>query len=130
MAENEVSLDAFITEPTVDPQQNNVMETVNLEDEFAKLLNDFIGQDIKSQETTNSQSSIIAAAASTGLDSFVTQDNAEKSQSSANIGLDSFVTAPETIKTSTNNNGLDGIITPSAVATETQAETEVETESG
>lgn len=129
MAENEVSLDAFITEPTVDPQQNNVMETVNLEDEFAKLLNDFIGQDIKSQETTNSQSSTTAAA-STGLDSFVTQDNAEKSQSSINIGLDSFVTAPETIKTSTNNNGLDGFITPSSVATETQAETEVETESG
>lgn len=72
MAENEVSLDAFITTPATEPQQDNIAEVVNLEDEFAKLLNDFIGQDSKSGENKTNSAQATEPA---GLDSFLTSKN-------------------------------------------------------
>lgn len=130
MAENEGSLDAFITTPAAETQQNNTAESFNLEDEFAKLLNDFIGQDTKSEETANQK----AAAPETntgGLDSFITPTaNSTSVEQTADIGgLDSFISQPSATSGS-NNNGLDGFISPSPAAEETQVETATENKSG
>ncbi len=100
MAENETSLDSFLTPTASEPQQTNVAETVNLEEEFAKLLNDFIGHE-KASETKEPE------ANSTELDSFIAP--AENQASVPNIGsLDSFVTA----QPAPTPEGLDGFVTP------------------
>lgn len=95
MAENDMSLDAFISQPEAKAQPDNVAEAINLEDEFAKLLNDFIGQDSK---TSTKEDAPVAQAEPQGLDSFITPENVSKSSvtqektPSSNVGLDSFIT--------------------------------------
>ncbi len=128
MAENEVSLDAFITTLATEPQQDNIAEVVNLEDEFAKLLNDFIGQDLKSGENKTNSAQATEPA---GLDSFLTpsQNSAPVEQPVAFTGLDSFVTSAPTAQES-NSSSLEGLITPSSVLNESQTETAVETKNG
>ncbi len=95
MAENEISLDAFISKPEEKAQPDNVAETINLEDEFAKLLNDFIGKD---NETTEKKTAPAAKEETQALDSFITptnvakEDKAQETTSFADGGLDSFIT--------------------------------------
>lgn len=122
MAENDMSLDSFISTPETKAQTENVAETVNLEDEFAKLLNDFIGQDNKTPP--------VAATEPQGLDSFITptnvakEDKAQKTTSSASEGLDSFITptAPQTAAHST-----EGVAETSTVPAAGSGATENET---
>lgn len=134
MAENEGSLDAFITSSATEPQQNNAAETINLEDEFAKLLNDFIGQDTKSQ-VNNTENATNIASNQTELDGFITpsQDNAVSSPTVETGGLDSFVTQPAAAPvsaSSSDNSGLDSLITSTPAVSETQPEAVIEAESG
>ncbi len=124
MAENENSLDAFITSPTAAPAQKNTVETVNLEDEFAKLLNDFIGQDTPKKESEN-VSPQAAEALSAGLDSFITpsQSTVSSAQSGADNGLESFITAPApAAPAETGNSGLESFVTPAAPTSSAPAE--------
>ena len=94
MADNGEMLDDFLKakpqEPTLETEQpKDETEEINLEDEFAKLLNDFINQDKtstsdKEQEESNTKTS----ANNASLDSFLTENNpyAEKKEET----LDSF----------------------------------------
>lgn len=133
MAENEGALDAFITStPAVEPQQNNTAETVNLEDEFAKLLNDFIGQDSKPQENTQTNAPA-APSNQAGLDDFITpeQNNSVSPQTVETTGLDSFVTTSSAAPAANSDNGeLDGFVTPMPATSETQSANIAETENG
>lgn len=113
MAENDMSLDAFISTPEAKTQEETT-EMVNLEDEFAKLLNDFIGQSSKPAEEQKPETSV---EESMGLDSFITPtDVSPKGQASQapseNVGLDSFITPTAAPSTSQSNGaGLDEFIT-------------------
>lgn len=107
MSDDKQGLDSFLTQETSAPKQET--QTVNLEDEFAKLLNNFITEKVDNKET--SQPSQPAAPASDGLDSFITQ-----SQPAA-TGLDSFLTPTQETQSvnsnvsTQNNNSLDALIT-------------------
>ena len=124
MAENETSLDAFVTTSAPEPQQNtdvpqnNSAETINLEDEFAKLLNDFIGQSAKPTNTAPASSGTVqntAPTASSGLDSFITPQNNSASKEPQSGGLDSFITSQNNTSSSgPSAGGLDSFITPAA----------------
>lgn len=106
MAENEQGLDAFLT-----PQSSEKGETVNLEDEFAKLLNDFIAQDAQKNTKASQQPvnvSTAPAGTNGGLESFITMPEQVPSNSSAGF-------APETEK---NSGGLDSFVTPSSNTSE------------
>lgn len=117
MAENETSLDAFITTTAPEPQQNtenpqnNASESINLEEEFAKLLNDFIGQDSQSAKRNEPA----PQENSSGLDSFITPQNnnvASAAQpTSSGAGLDSFITPSAPAATKTNNADLNSFVT-------------------
>lgn len=101
MAENEDTLDSFLNNPVEQnqPQQKNTEKEnkiVNLEDEFAKLLNDFINQDNKpASSPTAPQPSAPAqsSAPNEGLDSFLTNtvNPPQSSNPPAAGGLDSFI---------------------------------------
>ncbi|MCM1323108.1 MAG: hypothetical protein NC218_02890 [Acetobacter sp.] len=108
MAENDTSLDAFITTPAAEKQQENTADTINLEDEFAKLLNDFISQDTKPAETTSA--AVSTEANSNGLDSFITPTT----NNTMTEGLESFVTQTEpNSSVSSAENELDELVTTS-----------------
>ena len=114
MADENSGLDSFLT-----PESNNqntenkeqAQETeINLEDEFAKLLNDFVnqGNSTPAETTTDSPLDNLATpqnqSVSGGLDSFVTETPATPTG-----GLDSFVSsAPDSAEAV---NGLDEFVT-------------------
>lgn len=126
MAENEMSLDAFITTPEAKSQPDNVAETINLEDEFAKLLNDFIGQDSK---TVEKETPPVVQGEPQGLDSFITPADVSKGSetlektSSPNAGLDSFIT-PEVSLSDTQNVKRDDVETTVQAAESSAVEKE------
>lgn len=103
MAQNDTSLDAFISTPEVKTQQET-KETIDLEDEFAKLLNDFIKQDA---ELSAKQDTTASPTVSSGLDSFITP--------SADVAVNKV--APEV---STVNEGLDSFISPTPISSDLQ----------
>ncbi len=113
MAENENSLDAFLnTEPTTEQKTASAptADTVDLEDEFAKLLNNFISQNQIPEPAKNTSE---PQAASSGLDSFVsgpiqTVSGAAPSASSQS-GLDAFVTPAAQPAA---GQGLDSFVSP------------------
>lgn len=93
MADEETSLDDFLKKTP--QEQTDTSEEVSLEDEFAKLLNDFINQDtIKTPEAKPKESSDTNINTdNTGLDSFITTDNSDAE--SKTEGLDSLMSAPQ-----------------------------------
>ena len=108
MSEEEDSLDAFITSNTPQNQPDNKQKnskTENLEDEFAKLLNDFINQENTdnkevSKETENKvQNTIVTDSLDNfqkkieqnGLENFITTSKNPEKQTE---NLDNFITAP------------------------------------
>lgn len=105
MADMGDSLDSFLTTNNEATPQGNAEATqsANIEDEFAKLLNDFINQDFSGGQPRAEAS--VPAAPSGGLDSFVTPE----SQTSESSGLDSFIT-PES--QTSESGGLDSFVTP------------------
>lgn len=119
MAENDMSLDAFITTPEAKPQSETATETVNLEDEFTKLLNDFIGQDSKQQVEPKN---VDSPKETSGLDSFITPTKNETDTAAASVGLDSFITPSAAAPANSQNSatGLDGFVTPE-LSTESEA---------
>lgn len=119
---DENNLDAFFSsENTNNTAEQPVSQggTVSLEDEFAKLLNDFINQDNYSannsaaEQKTNEQPNLTQAANSglENLDSFVTPETQETSSSSQETGtLDTFLDNP-TVKAAigTEENSDNGL---------------------
>ncbi|MCM1508791.1 MAG: hypothetical protein NC177_16915 [Ruminococcus flavefaciens] len=103
MAENETSLDVFLTPDNAEKAPQETSDVVNLEDEFAKLLNNFISQPaqpVQSQNNTKQDES-------KGLDSFVTPTT----QAQTTVGLDSFISpAPQ------SSQGLDSFVTSNNAA--------------
>ncbi len=125
MSEEESSLDAFITSNTPQNQPNKEQEnnkTKDLEDEFAKLLNDFINQENKNnKEEQKKEDKVQNAVIADSLDNF--QTKIEKDS------LDSFIT-PSEIPEKEN---LDNFITipntePIHSATEEKAQNKIATE--
>lgn len=124
MADNENGLDAFLSTnepsapkentPTVQ-QEAKPAETVSLEDEFTRLLNDFISDN--SNSTTDEpqvQSAPSEPAESTGseLDGFMTEENTPQEG-----GLDSFASSEPNSggldnfgSSSSDSGGLDGFV--------------------
>lgn len=104
--------------------QSAPQEEVNLEDEFAKLLKDFIAQDSASQNTAPEPASTQAPAQQSSIDSLDSLVSAAPApQSQENTGLDGFVDTPaETgslddlngyVTTENNSGGLDGFASTS-----------------
>ena len=133
MADGGNILDSFLTsdDESENKQTNNSNAQnngdVNLEDEFTKLLRDFIGQDsaegnnqTASQQTldsfeesnnNNNEETVgldefASEENNTGLNSFVTEDNTTNNEQSG--GLDGFVSTGDTEQSS----GLDGFVSP------------------
>lgn len=115
MANENSGLDSFLTpednNQNTENKAQNIGVGINLEDEFAKLLNDFVNQsNTKPMETSaapdNSLDNLVASqnqpASTGGLDGFVTEAPATPSE-----GLDNFVSSPTTESTG----GLDGFVT-------------------
>lgn len=104
MAENESSLDAFLTPDNTEKKTTAVADSgaVDLEDEFAKLLNNFINQPAQTQTEQSKKTEV-----SGGLDSFVTPAK----QPEDTGGLDSFISATPVSKEA---QGLDSFVTPSS----------------
>lgn len=109
MADENSELDSFLTTENADNKSNKEAE-INLEDEFAKLLNDFVNQGSSSSSTDNSLENLATpqnqAPASGGLDSFITE------APSATGGLDNFASSSATETTG----GLDGFVTKEETA--------------
>ena len=124
MADNENGLDSFLStnetnqvensKPT--PQQEvKQTESTSLEDEFTKLLNDFISQDSTDSATNEPQQSEQKSSESmdSGLDGFMTQETSPQeagldsftASSSDGDGLDSFASSPS------DSGGLDSFTT-------------------
>ena len=115
MAGENNGLDSFLTtgnnnENTDNNSQNKGAE-IDLEDEFAKLLNDFVNQGSSKPITTatptdNSLDNLVTSqnetAPSSGLDKLISETPATTID-----GLDNFISAPQT----ESNGGLDGLIT-------------------
>lgn len=110
MADNEKSLDDFLKENSQEPksetqQKAEEPEETNLEDEFAKLLNDFINQDktntSNQKQDTNTSTNINTSTNNVGLDSFVTTPVSDTKGKTEN--LDSLVS---TSKQGEENQGL------------------------
>ena len=78
MSNDTESLDSFLTQDSEKTEKKEDTTTVKLEDEFAKLLNDFINQDkeVSSQQKPQEET----------LDSFLSQPES---------GLESFITTPD-----------------------------------
>ncbi|MEI3535080.1 MAG: hypothetical protein V8R11_08145 [Alphaproteobacteria bacterium] len=74
---NDDSLDAFLTADMPAEEKKNNKDT-SLEDEFAKLLNDFINQDKPAAKPDNKK----------------TEDSLDSFLESSGSGLDSFLTSP------------------------------------
>lgn len=118
MAENENSLDAFLTtksdrEQTSDPELSSLRATdvLNLEDKFTKLLDDFISQNKNSEPAKNpAKNTTETPTPSEGLDSFVTspaQTVPNQTSTTSSTGLDSFVSpAKQAVP-----QGLDSFVT-------------------
>ena len=128
-------LDSFLSvdnaqAPSTDSETQNAAPEINLEDEFAKLLNDFVNQgNTPSQPTPATPtpsipSTPISANSTGGLDGFITSQ--ENTVVTNDVGLDSFTSVTpseaneglDNLITNTSpapvSGGLDGLITPSA----------------
>ncbi len=105
MAENENSLDAFVTPDNAKEAPTETSEAVNLEDEFAKLLSNFISQPSQPVQTQDDTKQDISSS----LDSFITPTTEPQTTDS----LDSFVTP----LSQTTPQGLDSFVTPAAAPT-------------
>lgn len=117
MAEDGNSLDAFITSEESTSLQNQTKETSNteidLEAEFAKLLNDFVTPTTVQRTDSEKEEKKNTNTETGGLDSFITTSSSTN-QPKQNEGLDSFVT--ETKPVSQNEEGgLDNLITDNVV---------------
>lgn len=82
MAEDEGSLDEFFASKPAEVQQSrekstNSEKNVSLEDEFAKLLNDFINQDTAPSNITKNQEPVISQTTTNteNLDAFISNDS-------------------------------------------------------
>lgn len=113
MAEDNNGLDSFLSgESGTTTPNNNTTEEINLEDEFAKLLNDFVNQG----NTTSQPKETIAPTnpspqiQTAGLDSMLTPTN----NSDINNNISNSFTTPSQPQTS---GGLDGFITGTAAPT-------------
>jgi len=115
MANENSGLDSFLTpednNQNTENKEQNVGVGINLEDEFAKLLNDFVNQGSpKPTETSSSSDSSLdnlmtsqnQPASTEGGDGFVTETS-----STSTGGLDNYVSSSTTEPTG----GLDGFVT-------------------
>lgn len=115
MANENSGLDSFLTpednNQNTENKEQNAGAGINLEDEFAKLLNDFVNQGSpKPTETSSSSDSSLdnlmtsqnQPASTEGLDGFVTETS-----STSTGGLDNYVSSSTTEPT----DGLDGFVT-------------------
>lgn len=111
MSDDKQGLDSFVTAESPVSEQNQNNETINLEDEFAKLLNNFI------TEKTDDKRTPQLAQTSGGLDSFVTETQPQQ----AETGLDGFITSTQKTETLDNyaasqqGESLDALITNASV---------------
>ncbi|MBP3687873.1 MAG: hypothetical protein J6J35_05880 [Alphaproteobacteria bacterium] len=111
MSDDKQGLDSFLTTAPEAPEQN--AQAVNLEDEFAKLLNNFITEKVETKETPQPTQS--STSELNGLDSFVTQSQSETT------GLDDFLTPTEETQSANgysstqDNSSLDALITSAEV---------------
>lgn len=107
MAEDNEGLDSFLTgEGNTSSASKDTTEEINLEDEFAKLLNDFVNHSgIPSQPSAapivNTENTASAAQAG-GLDGMITPQN-----NTSVSGLDDLATSPQP----QTDVGLDGFVT-------------------
>ena len=107
MAEDNEGLDSFLTgEGNTSSASKDTTEEINLEDEFAKLLNDFVNHSgMPSQPSAapivNTENTASAAQAG-GLDGMITPQN-----NTSVSGLDDLVTSPQP----QTDVGLDGFVT-------------------
>jgi len=115
MANENSGLDSFLTpednNQNTENKEQNAGVGINLEDEFAKLLNDFVNQGSpKPTETSSSSDSSLdnlmtsqnQPASTEGVDGFVTETS-----STSTGGLDNYVSSSTTEPTG----GLDGFVT-------------------
>jgi len=139
MAENGNGLDSFLSpdEPNTPAKPNTQQSSanVNLEDEFAKLLNDFISQDdedeiissspqpqqVPSQQEKSSLDALVSSAPQNTQNSPQQQptgglDDLTMTSNNVTGGLDSLVSTTETgssqdnLETSNNSGGLDSFM--------------------
>ena len=107
MAEDNEGLDSFLTgEGNTSSASKDTTEEINLEDEFAKLLNDFVNHSgMPSQPSAapivNTENTASAAQAG-GLDGMITPQN-----NTSVSGLDDLATSPQP----QTDVGLDGFVT-------------------
>lgn len=115
MADNENDLDAFLSTGETKNVENNKpaaqqevkpTENFSLEDEFTKLLNDFISQDSSSSTPSEPQQTATNTpneSMGSGLDGFMTQETVSQEN-----GLDSFSSSPS------EGDGLDSFASSSS----------------
>ncbi|MBO5037904.1 MAG: hypothetical protein J6C85_00395 [Alphaproteobacteria bacterium] len=100
MSDDKQGLDSFLTTETSAPKEES--QAVNLEDEFAKLLNNFITDNAENKEVTQPEQS--STPATGGLEGFISQPQQEAPTTS---GLDGFISQSQPEAT-----GLDSFLTP------------------
>ena len=121
MAGENNGLDSFLTtgnnnENTDNNSQDKGAE-IDLEDEFAKLLNDFVNQGSSKPITTadNSLDNLVTTqnetASSSGLDNLISE-----APVTTTGGLDNFISDPQT----ESGGGLDGLVTQQTTAQSTE----------
>ena len=88
MAEDNNFLDSFLTDDKKIEQKPTNNTELNLEDEFTKLLKDFIGQDNTSEEEEKEETN--ETDSSSTLEEFETEEN--NSENEETSGLEGFVT--------------------------------------
>lgn len=111
MSNSKETLDDFLTQNS-EKKEDKV--TGKLEDEFAKLLNDFINQSTEEvPPQKNSASNQTTTVVESGLESFVTPSENKINNSQMESGLESFITSSENKNAPQLENSLDGFIAQS-----------------
>ncbi len=109
MSNGKETLDDFLTQ---DSEKKEDQITEKLEDEFAKLLNDFINQsteEVPSQKTSASNQT--TTMPESGLESFITTSENNMNNPQTESGLESFITPTENNNAPQSENSLDSFIT-------------------